>query len=311
GRTFTYGSVAPTPKWSSGGPTTLDPNGTAPGAAYAPTGDGEDFFFVNQLQSMNVASGHTLTLDGQDGTDTYTINTTGSQPCFTGDAAGATCHNYVVNVLDTGLPNSGVDNLIVNGFDNPACPTGYLADGVTNCPIDDIFLLRKTTFLASPTTPTVPNAFADDPAFVAVLHGQFGQANPLPSGLGAGISAALCVSSPSCNPFQTFIAAPGTFTGLTAGQEIQLAGGNSGIWGGTYTVSSVTGGGSMLTVSQILPTGVSLTTEEVPTSDVQLAGVTFSVLSNDVRATTGRTTAVERINYDTGINGRLTVNGLG
>ena len=35
------------------------------------------------------------------------------------------------------------------------------------------------------------------------------------------------------------------------------------------------------------------------------------MLSNDVRATTGRTTAVERINYDTGINGRLTVNGLG
>ena len=77
------------------------------------------------------------------------------------------------------------------------------------------------------------------------------------------------MSSAGCNPFQTFIAAAGTFDGLTPGQEIQLSGGNSGIWAGTYTVSSVTNGGSMLTVSQILPTGVSLTTEEVPTSDVR------------------------------------------
>ena len=69
----------------------------------APTGDSEDFFFVNQLQTMNVAAGHTLTLDGQDGTDTYVVNTTGSQACLGNDQiAGATCHNYVINVLDTG-----------------------------------------------------------------------------------------------------------------------------------------------------------------------------------------------------------------
>ena len=38
---------------------------------WAPAGDSEDFVVVNQLQTMNVAAGHTLTLDGQAGTDTY------------------------------------------------------------------------------------------------------------------------------------------------------------------------------------------------------------------------------------------------
>ena len=44
---------------------------------------------------MNVAAGHTLTLDGEQGSDGYQVITTGSQ----GDP-----RNYVVNVLDTGRP---------------------------------------------------------------------------------------------------------------------------------------------------------------------------------------------------------------
>src|SRR5260370_28064057 len=91
---------------------------------YAPLGDGEDFFFVNQLPTMNVAAGHTLTMDGQSGTNTYVINTTGSQPCLDaalgqgGDPSGATCHNYVINVLDTHAPSDGTNVLIVNGYAN-------------------------------------------------------------------------------------------------------------------------------------------------------------------------------------------------
>ena len=68
-----------------GGPT----EGAAAGA------DGNDLFVVFQLQTMAVADGHTLTLDGQQGSDTYSVSTTGSQ----GDP-----RNYVINVLDTGRP---------------------------------------------------------------------------------------------------------------------------------------------------------------------------------------------------------------
>src|SRR5262249_3218265 len=49
----------------------------APGGNDVP--DGEDLFTVNQLQTMDVAAGHTLTLDGQAESDTYVVNTTGSQ----------------------------------------------------------------------------------------------------------------------------------------------------------------------------------------------------------------------------------------
>ena len=64
--------------------------------------DGEDRFFVYYLQSMAVGSGqvgqpagagHTLTLDGQADSDTYTVQTTGSR---------GSVRNYVINILDTG-----------------------------------------------------------------------------------------------------------------------------------------------------------------------------------------------------------------
>ena len=40
--------------------------------------DGADVYEVTTLQTMLVALGHTLMLDGQAGADTYTVTTTGS-----------------------------------------------------------------------------------------------------------------------------------------------------------------------------------------------------------------------------------------
>jgi hypothetical protein len=54
---------------------------------------------------------HTLTLDGQAGSDTYEIYTLGSQ--------GPDTRNYLINVLDTGAPDDGVDELIIYGYDAP------------------------------------------------------------------------------------------------------------------------------------------------------------------------------------------------
>ena len=55
---------------------------------------------------MNVAAGHTLTLDGQAESDTLRVYTTGSQ---------GSPRNYVVNVLDTGAPDDGVDEPTIYG----------------------------------------------------------------------------------------------------------------------------------------------------------------------------------------------------
>ena len=91
GNTRAYGSALPTT------PT-----------QFAPSGDGEDTLTVYKLQSM--ATGQALTLDGQDGTDHYVIWTHGTQ--------SATPYSYVVNVLDSGDPNLGVDNLDIYGADS-------------------------------------------------------------------------------------------------------------------------------------------------------------------------------------------------
>jgi hypothetical protein len=128
----------------------------------APAGDGEDYFVVNQLQSMVInqetsageATDESLTLDGQSGSDTYVINTTGTH----GDV-----RNYVINVLDSGAPDDGVDNVSVYGRD-----TFDPAFNGPNGSFDDIFLLRRTTGIAG-ETPTRPVLYADDSAFVAVL----------------------------------------------------------------------------------------------------------------------------------------------
>ena len=99
--------------------------------------DGEDVFTVDYLQTMNVAAGHTLTLDGEAESDTYTISSTGSQ---------GSARNYVINVLDTGASDDGVDELAIYGTST-----------------NDIFLLRRVTQIAGEA--------ADRPAFVALLHG--------------------------------------------------------------------------------------------------------------------------------------------
>ena len=118
-------------------------------------------------------AGHTLTLDGQADTDYYTIYTTGSH--------GAT-RNYVINILDTGAPNDGVDELAIYGFDNTTRHfNGYLPGTTTRNPTDDIFLLRAAKCIDTQTPLRVdrrhpervrsPTETADHPAFVALLHG--------------------------------------------------------------------------------------------------------------------------------------------
>ena len=333
GRTRVFGSRT----------STCDINGTA---CVTPSGDSEDFFNVNQLQTMfdpaansdptkaivngDVVAGHTLTLDGQAGTDTYVINTTGSQPCLgANQIAGSTCHNYVINVLDTGGPADGTDVLTVNGIDNTTC-SGYKPDGATPCPTDDIFLLRASKYIASTPTSSTANEIADDPAFVALLHGNFGTATTAYTG-----DLALCFTNACGSVGQTLVAvnsvtrAPitGVFnTGtFVVGQRIHLGGGDSGIWAGDYTIASIAANGSSITLAETLPVGVSLTTEQVPTADVQLhssvsAALTIGILNGDVTTSDPnpstdtvqlRNQSYERINYDTAINGRLIVNGLG
>ena len=279
----------------------------------APAGDSEDFAFVNELQTMNVAAGHTLTLDLQDGTDTYVVNTTGSQGCLgANQISGSTCHNYVINVLDTGAPDRGSDVLIVNGVDNTSC-SGY-ADpaGTAQCPTDDIFLLRRSRYIASTPTSATANEVADSPAFVALLHGNFGTPTTVPAT--TNVNLTLCYhTGGSCAPGQTLTGAPGTFDAVnfTVGRRIHLGGGDAGVWSGDYTVQSRAADGSSITLAETLPTGISLTTEQVPTEDVALHGVTIGVLLGDVTTPdpTGsaslRNQNYERINYDTAINGRL------
>ena len=113
----------------------------------AATGDGEDFFVVDRLQSMVVdrnGNGDTLTLDGQAGTDYYSVQTSGSQ----GDL-----RNYVINVLDTGKKDDGVDELLIMGADSaPSQPGSY----------DDFFLLRGMD--------AIPGEASESPAFVGLLH---------------------------------------------------------------------------------------------------------------------------------------------
>ena len=93
---------------------------------------------------MNVDAGHTLTLDGQADTDTYIVNTNGSNV--------AVEHNYVINVLDTGAKNDGLDTLTVNGTEDP-----------------DVFLMRQVSWIGKASNFSLE--YAETPAFVALLHG--------------------------------------------------------------------------------------------------------------------------------------------
>jgi len=123
---------------------------------------------------------------------------------------------------------------------------------------------------------------ADDPAFVALLHGNFGSATPAfgPDNL------SLCYSATEgCEVGRrlTYTGTGAPFTalnGFLVGRRIHLGGGNAGVWAGDYTIAAV--GGTYLVLEETLPTGVSLTTEQVPTSDVALTGVSIGLLLGDV-----------------------------
>ena len=138
------------------GTTTLDsPGYILLGGKTRVFGDlGEDVFTVLYLQTMNVAAGHTLTLDGQAGSDRYEVYTTGSQ---------GSQRNYVVNLLDTGAPGDGVDEAAIYGRDTLY---GAPAPADTKYEADDIFLLRAAQSIAGETT--------NRPAYVALLAGSGG-----------------------------------------------------------------------------------------------------------------------------------------
>ncbi len=143
------------------------------------TADGEDEITVWYLQTMDVltsptglqtsgnGAGHTLNLDGQGETDHYSIYTNGSH---------GSIRNYVINVLDTGPANQGVDELDVYGYDNAAAQFNGQNGGA-----DDIWLLRALTCIDNespfalnagvPSTCASPTETADHPAFIALLAG--------------------------------------------------------------------------------------------------------------------------------------------
>ena len=82
---------------------------------------------------------HTLRLDGQSDTDTFEVFTLGSN--------GPDQRNYIINVLDTGASDDGVDELFVYG----------------NATEDDTFMLRESAY--------IPNEDADRAGYVALIHG--------------------------------------------------------------------------------------------------------------------------------------------
>lgn len=139
-------------------PTSTDP--------VPPADDGEDRFIVFYLQTMNVAAGHTLTLDGQADTDTYTVHTTGSR------APAGGVRDYVINILDTGAPLDGADEAFILGADTTD-PTYTGPTGLN----DDVFLLRASTCIpaAGGYGCTGATETANGPAFVALLHGSVTQ----------------------------------------------------------------------------------------------------------------------------------------
>jgi hypothetical protein len=158
GRARVYGSNTPTPA-----STTSNPN------AFAPEGDGNDTFTVNELQPMNnISTGATLTLDGQSGNNTYNVFTWGSQ---SQSFAGA---GDVINVLGTGAPTTGSQTLNIYGNDNGANDG---VDPTTGLPYatNDIFLLRSVPSIDFETA-SQPQLYTDSAqqtageAFVAVLH---------------------------------------------------------------------------------------------------------------------------------------------
>ncbi|HTH05728.1 MAG TPA: hypothetical protein VL916_07650, partial [Ilumatobacteraceae bacterium] len=113
-------------------------------------GDGEDQFLVRTLRTPDIPSLHTLTLDGQQGTDHYRVETSTD-----------VIRTYTVNLLDTGAPDDGADVATVVGTDGA-----------------DIFLLRRVR--------SIPGETADHPAFVALIHASEDALRGSPAG-GTGV----------------------------------------------------------------------------------------------------------------------------
>ena len=95
--------------------------------------------------TVDADADHTLTLDGQADTDYYDVYTLGSH--------GGDERNYVINVLDTGAENDGVDELTIFGLDRPTRPSTATSTGTTTqrAPNDDIFLLRAAQGIPTET----------------------------------------------------------------------------------------------------------------------------------------------------------------
>ena len=115
---------------------------------------GDDTLIVDHLPSMTVLRDRlddgtpalvrdTVNLDGRGGTDNYFIYSWGSLADGT--------HDYIVNVLDSGAKDDGLDTLNIDGS----------ADA-------DVFLLRRAEALTEGFSAPVD---ANTPAFVALLHG--------------------------------------------------------------------------------------------------------------------------------------------
>ncbi|PYR14346.1 MAG: hypothetical protein DMF94_34420, partial [Acidobacteria bacterium] len=97
---------------------------------------GDDLIVVDHMTTP-------LDLDGRGGTDTYIVYTHGSE------AAGK--HDYIVNVLDSGAKDDGLDTLTIEGTRD-----------------NDIFLLRRMSAITEGASSPLS---ANTPAFVALLHG--------------------------------------------------------------------------------------------------------------------------------------------
>ena len=163
-----------------------DSTPTVAGVLAAACGGGtqcNDTFIVNHLQSMvplgqDEGVADTLTLDGQSGTNTYTIYTNGSQ-------FGS--NNYMINVLGSHAPADGEDTLNVYGYDTYTAgqpdSTGInVANNNQEFPTNDIFLLRSVPFITNETAarPSIyegagQTATTAHEAFVAVLHASLNQ----------------------------------------------------------------------------------------------------------------------------------------
>ena len=219
--TFQFGDAG-----GIGGTTTLDSPGyiLLGGKTRVFGNAGEDLFTVDYLQTMNVAAGHTLTLDGQAGSDRYEIYTTGTQ---------GSQRNYVVNLLDTGAPNDGVDEAAIYGRDTIyAAP----APAGSSYEADDIFLLRAAT--------SIPSELADHPGYVALLAGSGGA--PVSSALScaAGNDLDCYRDTITGNEPSTFVQRINYDTGLNGRLSVYGQGGNDAFFTDDTTAIVTLDGGA-------------------------------------------------------------------